>query len=306
MMVRMRRALGGVIWLAACGRLGFDGRTSSDAASCAWTAFSAPQRLPGPVQTAGDDWSPTPTLGQTELYTDGYQSGATADLYMASRTSTSAEFSASSLVPAVSTATADEFGPTLTEDGLVIVYTTGTNMTAPTRLWMAVRAAASDPWPSGKPIPELVTAIYYDYEGWLSADGLRLIFATDRPGSLGGFDLAETTRPDRQSAFAAPHLLTEVSSTSNDEGPTLSRDGLELFFVSSRPGGPGLTDVYRATRTSIDQPFDAPQLVPELSSAMGEYYVRLTPDGTTMYFNYDTLAAGGANADLWIATRTCQ
>jgi hypothetical protein len=33
--------------------------------------------------------------------------------------------------------------------------------------------------------------------------------------------------------------------------------------------------------------------------------MRLTPDGATMYLNYDTVTAGGADAKLSSAARSC-
>jgi hypothetical protein len=66
-----------------------------------------------------------------------------------------------------------------------------------------------------------------------------------------------------------------------------------------------MDDIYTAHRPALDQPFSTPVLVPELSSARDDNGVRLSRDGKTMYLNYDTLTSGGANADLYSATRTC-
>jgi len=172
-------------------------------------------------------------------------------------------------------------------------------------LWTASRASATDPW-SNLGAMAVVNSSTADASPWLSADGLRLILASSRTGTGTGLDLMETTRLDRQSAFEVPHFLAELNSGDDDECPTLSRDSLELFFTSRRTGGVGLDDIYRAVRASVDQPFEPPQLVPELSTAFDEFGLRLSLDGATMYFNFDTLTSGTRNADVWIATRSCE
>jgi hypothetical protein len=45
--------------------------------------------------------------------------------------------------------------------------------------------------------------------------------------------------------------------------------------------------------------------VRELSSARDDLGLHLTPDGATMYFNYDAVTGGG-NSDIDVATRACR
>ena len=40
--------------------------------------------------------------------------------------------------------------------------------------------------------------------------------------------------------------------------PSISRDGLRLFFASNRAGGYGGLDIYISTRASVDDPWGAP------------------------------------------------
>jgi hypothetical protein len=54
----------------------------------------------------------------------------------------------------------------------------------------------------------------------------------------------------------------------------------------------------------VGDSFQTPVRVPELSSATDDTGYRLTPDGTRMYLNYGALTSGG-NADIFVATRTC-
>ena len=50
-------------------------------------------------------------------------------------------------------------------------------------------------------------------------------------------------------------LASDLSSVHGEFESALSPDGLEMYFGSVRPGGFGSTDIYVATRESIEEPF---------------------------------------------------
>ena len=96
-----------------------------------------------------------------------------------------------------------------------------------------------------------------------------------------------------------PAPIAELNSPSEDEDPTLSADLLEIYFISTRPGGLGGSDIYRATRAGVELPWDAPQNVAELNSSDDELGPELSRDGRVMVF-----AAGPTTGDLFVTTRS--
>jgi len=289
----------GVLALAGCGRIGF--AVLPDAAppdACTWSAFSTPAKLPGPVQSTSGDWSPTPTLGELEVYFFSYR-GATADLYYATRATVDADFGAASPVSELNT-NMGELGVTLTEDALMIVFERATTLGD---LLVATRSTPTDPFGPAMPIAELDTALNTENEPSLSADGTRIVFSSARGTTM--LDIYEATRASRELPFDPPVALTELNSAYDDGTPSLSADGLDIYFSSSRAGGRGGVDVYTSHRPALDQPFAQAQLVLELSSPLDDAWPKLSPDGKTMYIVYGAVAATGANADLMTATRTC-
>ncbi len=93
----------------------------------------------------------------------------------------------------------------------------------------------------------------------ISADGLELFFASYRPGGEGDADLWVTTRATDSNSWGAPvNLGSTVNSSASDWGPSIPANGLELFFVSERPGGEGGRDLWVTMRASVSDPWGAP------------------------------------------------
>ncbi len=302
----MRNTAAVYLVLVACGRAGFDALPDAgrDAAPpCTWSAFSAPQPLPAVVQSPDDDWYPTPAVGGLDLYFYSYRGGAgNADIWHTQRASLAATFDVPSTVAGIDTS-ANERAPTLTDDGLTIIYEHDTMMTD-ADLYTATRNTLADPFAAPAAIAEL-SSPYVEADPFVTADGLDIVFVSARPAATGMLDIFEAVRASRADTFTGLVERRELNSPADEYSPTLSADGLEVFFASARAGGPGGFDVYTSRRAAAGQPFSPPQLVPELSSARDDAGLRLSVDGATMYLDYNTLTAGGANADLWSATRTC-
>jgi hypothetical protein len=62
------------------------------------------------------------------------------------------------------------------------------------------------------------------------------------------------------SAWSDPvNLGPVVNSSSDDQGAFVSKDGLVLYFVSTRAGGFGGQDIYVTHRATVDDPWGSPQ-----------------------------------------------
>jgi hypothetical protein len=70
-----------------------------------------------------------------------------------------------------------------------------------------------------------------------------LLFASNRPGGAGGFDLWYSIRIG--GTFSAPRLVPDVNTVNDELDPEVSSDGCELFFVTHSGSGSD-TDIHRA------------------------------------------------------------
>jgi hypothetical protein len=141
--------------------------------------------------------------------------------------------------------------------------------------------------------------------------GPVLYFSSNRPGGFsaetpgaasGDADLYRSKAQD--GAFGEARLVSGVNSAAEDGQPNLRRDGLELFFFSTRPGTLGMADIYSATRASTSDAWSPPvNLGPNVNSADGaETRPSLSWDGTILYFG-STRAGGEGMADHYVTTR---
>jgi len=96
------------------------------------------------------------------------------------------------------------------------------------------------------PVVELNTA-GRDTRFTLTGNGLTIYFTSNRPGGVGLIDIWTASRKTPQSLFCTPvNLGAIVNSSANESSPSISTNGDELFFTSTRPGGFGQGDVYVA------------------------------------------------------------
>ena len=131
---------------------------------------------------------------------------------------------------------------------------------------------------------------------------ILLYFASDRPG-LGGNDIyASTLQLD--GGFGTPVLVQELSSSSDDSGPAIRRDGLEIFLGSNRPGSlGGSSDLWVSTRPSTLDPWSPPVHLDTVNTTSIENRPALSFKSTELYFT-STRRGGPDPQDLYVATRT--
>jgi hypothetical protein len=83
-----------------------------------------------------------------------------------------------------------------------------------------------------------------------SPDGLSLYFASDRLGGLGATDIWVAHRVSTDASWGVPvNLGAPINTAASEVCPTPVR-GNGLFFISARPGGYGLGDIYFARLTA--------------------------------------------------------
>lgn len=150
----------------------------------------------------------------------------------------------------------------------------------------------------------VVNSQYGDAVPSISSDGLTLLFESDRPGGIGKTDIWITTRPTIADEWTSPvNLGSMVNSSYYDGEPSISHDGLSLFFVSNRPGGSGDYDLWVTTRASLYTSWGVPiNLGSLVNSSTEDATPSISVDGRILFF-HSTRSGGYGEVDLWMTKR---
>jgi len=105
-------------------------------------------------------------------------------------------------------------------------------------------------------------------------------------------------------AWSSPENLATINSTFNEQAPSLSPDGLSLYFGSNRPrpGGSTDTDLWVSHRSCDDCSWGAPvNLGPVVNSSVGDNGPSLSLDGHLLFFT--SARTGVGLNDIYVSHR---
>jgi len=149
--------------------------------------------------------------------------------------------------------------------------------------------------------PELVPNLnspYVDSQAQISRDGLEIYFLSNRDNSD---DLWVSKRLTAKDPWSTPVKLDAPVNTAGPEtSPSLSSDGLELYFSN------GYADLWITTRTSKTDPWGIPEnLGSPVNTENSEDTPCLSTDGLSLYFASDRPDGGSnpSNSDIFVTTR---
>lgn len=146
-----------------------------------------------------------------------------------------------------------------------------------------------------------------DLEPFLTTDGKRLYFASNRPRQnseeeVGDYDLWMVERQNTKSDWSTPiNLGPPVNTEHNEFYPSLTEAG-KLYFTSDRPDSRGKDDIYFSTPTGNG--FSAPTSVSDSINTAGyEFNAFISPSESYLIFSGYNREDGLGSGDLYIAYR---
>jgi len=110
----------------------------------------------------------------------------------------------------------------------------------------------------------------------------------------------------KYSDWSAPiNLGPVVNSTATDRGPAISKDGLSLYFASTRLSGSfGGEDIYVSQRQSQDSEWGPPvNLGPIINTTANEMVPAFSRDGHLLFFASNRLDGSFGGVDIWVSRR---
>ena len=221
--------------------------------------WGAPQNLGEPVNSAADDFCPTP-VGKGGLFFVSREPlpGACGqgDIYYTHRTRAGAWKEPERLLcaPAGPNSELDEQGPSWVAvngklRGRKLLYFSRSSVTPSVagEIYVSERQNGARFGPA-TPVSELNDATANDIQPNVRADGLEVVFSSNRAGTLGTQDIWVATRRTLTAPWSAPVNLGSIVNTAAAETrPSLSQNGNQLL-LGRAPGPEGSSDIYVTTR----------------------------------------------------------
>jgi WD40-like Beta Propeller Repeat len=222
-------------------------------------AWGAPTNLGEPVNSAADDFCPTP-VGKNGLFFVSREAlpGACGqgDIYFTHRTGGAgwAEPERLLCAPAGPNSALDEQGPSWVDvsgklRGKKMLYFSRSSVTPSVAgdIFVSEREKGARFGPATT-VAELNDATANDIQPNVRADGLEVVLSSNRAGGAGAQDVWVATRASLNAPWSAPtNLGGVVNTTAAESRPSLSRDGNQLLFGRA-PGPEGSSDIYLTTR----------------------------------------------------------
>jgi len=158
-------------------------------------------------------------------------------------------------------------------------------------IWMTTRDTITASWDPPHNLGAPVNGPYWDYGPFITRDGLTLYFSSNRPGGSGGADIYFATRARIGDPWGQPvNLGPTVNGFAWDQNPSISADGLSLYFGSNREkigtAYPGSCYLYVTTRATANDPWSAPVRLGSAVNpglAFDSDYATISEDNLSLY-----------------------
>ena len=225
-------------------------RASTDA------PFGAPQNLGAPVNSASDDFCPTPVRGGGLYFVSRRAipgSCGMGDIYFTrfNRKHGWRQPVHLGCAPNGPNSALDEQGPSYVEvDGGAQLYFSRSSAVVPGDIFVSTRVGDGAFGPAVA-VGELNDATATDIQPNVRKDGREVVFSSNRAGGLGAQDIWVSTRESVSDPWSTPVNVGDgVNSAAAETRPSLSWDARELLFGRA-PGPEGMSDIYISTRERL-------------------------------------------------------
>ncbi|PLW94137.1 MAG: hypothetical protein C0592_03870 [Marinilabiliales bacterium] len=136
-----------------------------------------------------------------------------------------------------------------------------------------------------KPRALEINTKYDETSGAFNITGDKIVFASNRPGGFGGYDIYETELVGKGKWSTPKNLGNTINTELDEQCPYLLSDGLTLYFSSMGHQSDGNYDIYITTQGDMGQWYDPEKLGSPINSDKDDLFYRVSPDETrAVYF----------------------
>lgn len=192
-----------------------------------------------------------------------------------------------------------EYLPTVTADDSTIIFTRRSNQED----FYVSTKGYENLWTKSLPLSNVINTTGNEGAQCISPDGQYLYFAgCGREDGLGKCDIYFSKLVGN--TWSKPQNIgAPINSPYWESQPSLSADGMRLYFVSDRKGGYGSYDIYVSRNLGNGKWSNPVNLGPNINSAGSELSPFIHPDNQTLYYSSDGWPGFGQN-DIFYAKKS--
>ena len=214
--------------------------------------WGAPENLGEPVNSAADDFCPTPVRGGGLFFVSREAlpgSCGMGDIYFTRYNPTQGWSEPRNLgcAPGGPNTALDEQGPSYVEnDDDAFLFFSSSSAAVPGDIYVSQKLSG---WNFGGSTAESgLNSAANDIQPNVRKDGLEIVFSSNRAGGLGAQDIWVATRNAFGGPWSAPvNLGGGVNTVAAESRPSLSKNARQLLFGRT-PGPEGIGDIYVSRR----------------------------------------------------------
>ena len=214
----------------------------------------------------------------------------------------------------------DDFSLRLAMDGLALYFASNRpGGFGAGDLYVTTRDSPDREWGRATNLGPVLNTAAFEAFPTPSPDGNMLYFNRSTTFDSQDSDIWVTSRPDARSPWAAPRRLgMPVNGPRAEFSPSISADGLSLYFASARDGNLGSIDIWVSTRKSAADAWGLPRNLGTNINAAGAMTLApfITSNNRALYFmsaRPDTTSASPCTPqtcferlELYVAAVTCR
>jgi hypothetical protein len=205
--------------------------------------WSAPARV-DPLSTVDNETSPRIAPDGLTIWIQR-NNGSTSKTMVSTRSSPTSPWSDPIQLTEFSSAIGDNQFSSTDPQQLVGYLTSEHDSTTRPHLFRTTRTSPSGVWGAPVEIPELMSTTGNNWTPWVTPDGLAIIWASNRGGTAGSYDLWLATRETTNDAFRKAINLAEINDEFAATDPWISPDLRHIYFAGDKSGN---LEIYEASR----------------------------------------------------------
>jgi Tol biopolymer transport system component len=281
----------------------------------------APAQTLGPiVNSPKEEGSPTVSSDETKLFFTSGRNGQ-EDLFVSMRPRRESPWGEpANLGDSVNDSMGDDFALRLAMNGLALYFASNrAGGFGTSDLYVTTRDSLDHEWGRATNLGSVVNTAAFEAFPTPSPDGNTLYFNRSTTFDSQDSDIWVTSRSDAHSPWAAPQKLgMSVNGPRAEFSPSISSDGLSLYFASDRDGNLGSIDIWVSTRERATDAWGVSSNLGANINAAGAMTLApfITSNNRALYFMSARPDTSGASPctpqtcferlDLYVAVASCR